>query len=95
MWGKLQILGIASSLKVLFNEAPLKNTSNIKRIQNEKSLILQRNEMIAMINTLTRFSSSLIEINSMDKLLMVKKAEERGQMYYNNEDSPYQERNEL
>ena len=70
LWGKLQILGIATSLKVLFSEAPL-NRNQIEVNERKESLILHRNEMIAMINTLTRFSASLKEIKEMDRLLML------------------------
>eukprot|EP00898_Chlorokybus_atmophyticus_P005506 jgi/Chlat1/5957/Chrsp4S06292 len=49
LWGKLQILGIATSLKILFS------------VENQPipSLDLQRNEVIALLNFMHRLSESL------------------------------------
>ncbi|KAF9523998.1 endoplasmic reticulum Oxidoreductin 1-domain-containing protein [Crepidotus variabilis] len=53
LWGKVQTMGIATALKVLFelDEKALDPTSN--------SNLLQRTEVVAMMNTLFRFSESL------------------------------------
>jgi ERO1-like protein alpha len=49
LWGKLQILGLATALKILFSveDSPA------------HTLDLQRNEVIALVNLLSRLSESL------------------------------------
>ncbi|KAG9316344.1 hypothetical protein JVU11DRAFT_2375 [Chiua virens] len=53
LWGKVQTTGLATALKVLFeiDESALRHNTN----QN----LLQRSEVVALINTLHRFSESL------------------------------------
>jgi len=53
LWGKVQTTGVATALKVLFemDEKALHHNTN----QN----LLQRSEVVALINTLHRFSESL------------------------------------
>ncbi|KAG6378143.1 hypothetical protein JVT61DRAFT_13831 [Boletus reticuloceps] len=53
LWGKVQTTGLATALKVLFemDEKALRHNTN----QN----LLQRSEVVALINTLHRFSESL------------------------------------
>jgi ERO1-like protein alpha len=48
IWAKLQILGIGSALKILFD--------------HECDLIMERNEIIALFNTLRQFSDSILFI---------------------------------
>eukprot|EP00455_Lapot_gusevi_P034898 TRINITY_DN3861_c0_g1_i3.p1 TRINITY_DN3861_c0_g1~~TRINITY_DN3861_c0_g1_i3.p1 ORF type:complete len:119 (+),score=51.21 TRINITY_DN3861_c0_g1_i3:33-359(+) len=48
--GKLQILGIGTALKILFSDA--------------QNLTLQRNEVIALINTLGKFSHAINIVQS-------------------------------
>ncbi|KAL2633645.1 hypothetical protein R1flu_005124 [Riccia fluitans] len=52
LWGKLQTLGLATALKILFSVEP----SEPFAVEN---LALQRNEVIALINLLNRLSESL------------------------------------
>lgn len=47
LWGKLQVLGMATALKVNFHES------------EGGELSLDRNEMVALVNFLGRLSSSL------------------------------------
>ncbi|XP_002974086.2 endoplasmic reticulum oxidoreductin-2 [Selaginella moellendorffii] len=58
LWGKLQTLGLGTALKILFSE------------ETPHSLNLQRNEVIALINLLSRLSESLKFVN--DSLLQNK-----------------------
>jgi len=53
LWGKVQITGVATALKILFelDESALSPTANPN--------LLQRSELVALINTLHRFSESL------------------------------------
>lgn len=51
VWGKLQVLGLASALKILFAEEDVSAPGALK---------LQRNEVIALFNTLERFSKSVM-----------------------------------
>jgi len=57
LWGKVQTTGIATALKVLFelDEKALDPASN--------SNLLSRSEVVALINTLHRFSESLVAVN--------------------------------
>ncbi|KAI0930261.1 hypothetical protein AcV5_007022 [Taiwanofungus camphoratus] len=62
LWGKIQTTGVATALKVLFelDEKALDPALN----QN----LLQRSEVVALINTLNRFVESLAAVNDFRKL---------------------------
>jgi len=49
LWGKLQILGVGTALKILMTE--------------DESISLQRNEVVAFINTLAQISRSVKSVN--------------------------------
>lgn len=51
LWGKLQVLGLGTALKILFSVDGQENSS--------QTLQLQRNEVIALINLLNRLSESV------------------------------------
>ncbi|KAL3636950.1 Endoplasmic reticulum oxidoreductin-1 [Castilleja foliolosa] len=71
LWGKLQVLGLGTALKILFS---VDGTNH----PNE-SLQLQRNEVIALVNLLHRLSESVKLVNEIDpsiELSMVKFASE-------------------
>ena len=53
LWGKLQILGLGTALKILFN------------VKDLKHLVLTRNEVIGFFNLLGRLSESLHIVNTM------------------------------
>jgi len=55
VYGKLQTYGIAAAFKILFAE----------RLEGVDKIHLQRNELIALINTLAKLSSSLDSIDKM------------------------------
>ncbi|KAL8238002.1 hypothetical protein R6Q59_019083 [Mikania micrantha] len=57
LWGKLQVLGLGTSLQILFLVDDLGNP--------DPQLQLQRNEVIALINLLNRLSESLIFVSKM------------------------------
>lgn len=56
LWGKLQTVGFGTALKVLFEYDELKNGENPT---------LRRTELVALVNTLDRVSSSLTAFNKM------------------------------
>ncbi|KAL0577628.1 endoplasmic oxidoreductin-1 [Marasmius crinis-equi] len=62
LWGKIQTTGIATALKVLFemDEHALDPNSNHN--------LLQRSEVVALINTLHRLSESLEAVNQFRKM---------------------------
>lgn len=61
MWGKLQFLGVATSLKILFSsEACTGDASG-----DDTTLVLERNEVIALINLLERLSASVETVRSL------------------------------
>ncbi|KAK4345248.1 hypothetical protein RND71_035424 [Anisodus tanguticus] len=57
LWGKLQVLGLGTALKILFS------VNGQKRLG--ETLHLQRNEVIALINLLNRLSESLMLVHEM------------------------------
>ena len=57
LWGKLQISGLGTALKILFS------------VNEEDGLDLQRNEVIALLNLLSRLSESLELIHEMADLV--------------------------
>ncbi len=60
LWGKLQILGYGTALKVLFDSPS--DTSAIE---------LQRTEIVALVNTFDRLSHSLYAVGEFRKLMKV------------------------
>jgi ERO1-like protein beta len=59
LWGKLQTVGYGTALKVLFEYDELKNGENPP---------LRRTELVALVNTLDRVSSSLTALGNLRKL---------------------------
>merc|ERR1711988_1823425 len=57
LWGKLQVLGVGTALKILLSEA------------EGVPYDLERNEIVALFNTLTKLSSSIETIGFMSRLL--------------------------
>ncbi|KAF5780654.1 putative endoplasmic reticulum oxidoreductin 1, ERO1-like superfamily [Helianthus annuus] len=57
LWGKLQVLGLGTSLQILFSVDDQGNP--------DPHLQLQRNEVIALLNLLNRLSESLIYVTKM------------------------------
>ncbi|CAK9151809.1 unnamed protein product [Ilex paraguariensis] len=64
LWGKLQVLGLGTALKILFSV----NGQN----HPHQPLQLQRNEVIALVNLLSRLSESVKFVNEMDPLVEMK-----------------------
>jgi len=62
LWGKVQTTGVATALKVLFelDEKALDPRANAN--------LLQRSEVVALINTLHRFSESLMYVNDFRRM---------------------------
>ena len=60
LWGKVQTMGVATALKVLFE---LDETA-----LQPHSQLLQRTEIVAMMNTLYRFSESLKAVDDFRKM---------------------------
>ena len=63
LWGKLQTVGYGTALKVLFEYDELKNGENPP---------LRRTELVALVNTLDRVSTSLTALNIMEGMLVQK-----------------------
>ncbi|EFJ53070.1 endoplasmic reticulum oxidoreductin 1 family protein [Volvox carteri f. nagariensis] len=57
LWGKLQTLGVATALKVLFSSSDCSGTLPTSPVLS--TLVLERNEVIALVNLLERFSASI------------------------------------
>jgi len=77
LWGKLQTLGIATALKVLFHDAECgvdaamgaalaaTAAAAAPAAAPQAPLILERNEIIALVNLLARLSSSLETVRAL------------------------------
>jgi len=74
LWGKVQTTGVATALKVLFelDEKALDPSANPN--------LLQRSEVVALINTLHRFSESLAAVNDFRKLWAAADAQDEERM---------------
>lgn len=64
LWGKLQILGIATSMKVLFSAEGCDGSQT-----EAPTLVLERNEVIAIVNLLQRLSHSIEVVRKLSKRL--------------------------
>lgn len=62
LWGKLQTVGYGTALKVLFEYDELKNGENPP---------LRRTELVALVNTLDRVSSSLTALGKMREMTLL------------------------
>eukprot|EP00191_Tetraselmis_sp_GSL018_P008154 CAMPEP_0177609656 /NCGR_PEP_ID=MMETSP0419_2-20121207/19234_1 /TAXON_ID=582737 /ORGANISM="Tetraselmis sp., Strain GSL018" /LENGTH=490 /DNA_ID=CAMNT_0019104653 /DNA_START=248 /DNA_END=1720 /DNA_ORIENTATION=- len=62
MWAKLRMLGVAAAFKILFSVEDCKGEGK----SNE--LVLERNEVIALINLLAQFSSSIEAVRTMHEV---------------------------
>lgn len=60
LWGKLQVLGLGTALKILFSVDGQENL--------DQTLQLQRNEVIALVNLLNRLSESVKLVHEMGQL---------------------------
>jgi ERO1-like protein alpha len=60
MWGKFQFLGVATSLKILFSSETCTGDT-----PGDNTLILERNEVIALVNLLERLSASVETVRSL------------------------------
>ncbi|KAF7321751.1 Endoplasmic oxidoreductin-1 [Mycena kentingensis (nom. inval.)] len=74
LWGKIQTTGVATALKILFelDEKALDPTTNHN--------LLQRSEVVALINTLHRFSESLHAVDNFRKMWQATSTEEGAQL---------------
>ena len=63
MWGKLQLLGIATSLKILFSSEDC--SGGIGKGNGYPPLVLERNEVISLFNLLERLSGAVEVVRSM------------------------------
>lgn len=61
LWGKLQVLGLGTALKILFS---VDDQSHL-----DQTLQLQRNEVIALVNLLNRLSESVNFVHKMSPLV--------------------------
>jgi len=68
LWGKLQITGLGTALKILFSgEFDELNPSKLPTIN--KSLVLSRNEIVALFNAFGKISTSITELQRFRDLL--------------------------
>uniref|UniRef100_A0A915HYB5 Uncharacterized protein n=1 Tax=Romanomermis culicivorax TaxID=13658 RepID=A0A915HYB5_ROMCU len=68
LWGKLQTHGIGTALKILFsdnhsqNRSPPIPTTTIDNVDLYQKFQLQRNDLVALVNSLGRFASSISQL---------------------------------
>jgi hypothetical protein len=63
LWGKLQVLGIGTALKILMSQDDLADS----QATHEHGYSLQRNEVIALVNTLGQLSASVQSVRDWRK----------------------------
>lgn len=71
LWGKLQFLGVATALKILFasDDCFAEGGRPVPPKQMLESLKLERNEVIALVNLLTKLSHSVFTYRSLSQQL--------------------------
>jgi ERO1-like protein alpha len=69
LWGKLQFLGVATALKVLFAERSCFAPS-LTPAEMLAALKLERNEVIALINLLSKLAQSVAAYRSLSESLL-------------------------
>ncbi|XP_027846636.2 ero1-like protein isoform X2 [Aphis gossypii] len=70
LWGKLQIQGLGTALKILFsNKARTNGYNELSTTVNKHTLQLERSEIVALFNAFGRLSTSIYEIEKFRKLL--------------------------
>ncbi|XP_046900164.1 ERO1-like protein beta isoform X1 [Hypomesus transpacificus] len=66
LWGKLQIEGLGTALKILFSEKEIKN---LPEHSPSKGFQLTRQEIVALLNAFGRLSTSIHQLHSFRSLL--------------------------
>lgn len=68
LWGKLQIHGLGTALKILFSGKFDKWESTIHNV-NRRKFFLERSEIVALINGFGRLSESIFELDKFRKMM--------------------------
>ncbi|CAG9812756.1 unnamed protein product [Phaedon cochleariae] len=70
LWGKLQIQGLGTALKILFS-GKLDNVANNIKLDshNKKEFQLSRNEIVSLVNAFGRLSNSVYKIDDFRQIL--------------------------
>ncbi|XP_050535670.1 ero1-like protein isoform X2 [Daktulosphaira vitifoliae] len=67
LWGKLQVQGLGTALKILFSNKT--RTNGYSFTVNKHTLKLERSEIIALFNSFARLSTSIYELDMFRKIL--------------------------
>ena len=68
LWGKLQINGLGTALKILFSDSQ-HQIDGLMKSDEEKSLELSRHEIVSLLNAFGRISTSIQQLENFRKLL--------------------------
>ncbi|KAG5331521.1 ERO1L protein, partial [Acromyrmex charruanus] len=68
LWGKLQIHGLGTALKILFSGKFDKWESTLNNL-NRKLFFLERSEIVALVNALGRLSESIFELDRFRRMM--------------------------
>ncbi|GAA5936422.1 ER oxidoreductin [Sporobolomyces koalae] len=69
LWGKMQITGLGTALKLLFSEPRTLNSFDSKTKETTQGrVVLSRSEVVAFVNTLHRLSESLAAVDKFREL---------------------------
>ncbi|KYM93926.1 PREDICTED: ero1-like protein [Cyphomyrmex costatus] len=68
LWGKLQIHGLGTALKILFSGKFDKWESTLNNL-NRKSFFLERSEIVALVNAFGRLSESIFELDRFRRMM--------------------------
>ncbi|GAA5993381.1 hypothetical protein JCM10908_002638 [Rhodotorula pacifica] len=80
LWGKLQVTGLGTALKLLFSydgASPLSSPLNPDK--DAQAVVLSRSELVAFVNTLHRLSESLAAVDKFRSLWAQRNFQEEGQ----------------
>jgi hypothetical protein len=88
LWGKLQITGLGTGLKLLFSDSTPSTSSTHASdspsfdaaLKSSKAAKLTRGEVVAFINTMHRFSESLHSVESFRRLWAIRADAEEAEL---------------
>ena len=69
LWGKLQINGLGTALKILFSDSEEQNSEKIEGENDAASLTLSRNEIVSLFNAFGRISTSIQQLEQFREML--------------------------
>jgi len=70
LWGKLQTHGMGTALKILFSDLPISQSRAVLGGTAKVPFKLTRNEVVALIQSFGRYSSSVYEVENFRRVML-------------------------